>query len=340
MPATVVAYALSRGMTLDQIEAVTGFDVARLGDPEARVPDDMVHLLWIELTRDEKAGPLPLHAAKAAPFSTLGGLAHGMEFAATLRDAISFSQKNSGVLADRLNIRLEEGPTEARVVSAHPNDRIDGGCNVEMGLGLVARLLREVLGLKGALLRVEMMHAARGAPSEYEAHFLCPVRFSAKSNALVVRRETLDAPIRRADTAIFAFVERHFEIVRRQIATTRMADRLRPLRRGILEASAAGSYRVDDVLHHAQLSRRQGQRLAASQGTTLAALIEDVRRTNAEAFVCDPSLSIEMAASLLGYSDDRAFRRAFKRWTGVSPTAFRKSLAPAGGGRRGSNDGD
>lgn len=329
MPATVVAYALSRGMTPEQIETATGFDVARLGDPEARVPDDMVHLLWVELTRDEDTGPLPLQAARAAPFSTLGGLAHGMEFAATLRDAITFSQRNSGVLADRLNIHVEEGPKEARIVSQHPNDQIDEGCTVEMGLGLMARLFREVLGLKGALLRVELMHSPRCAPSEYEAHFLCPVRFSAESNALVIHSATLDVSIRRSDTAIFSFIEQHFEIVRHQIATTRVADHLRPLRRGILEASAAGSYHVEDVLRHARLSRRQAQRLTASQGTTLSTLIEQARRTNAEAFLSDPDLSIEMAASLLGYSDDRAFRRAFKRWTGISPTAFRKSLVPS-----------
>ncbi|MEO0539213.1 MAG: helix-turn-helix domain-containing protein [Cyanobacteria bacterium P01_A01_bin.123] len=38
----------------------------------------------------------------------------------------------------------------------------------------------------------------------------------------------------------------------------------------------------------------------------------------------DPALGIEAVSSQLGYSDDRAFRRAFKRWTGKTPAEFRQ----------------
>ncbi|MEL6478928.1 MAG: AraC family transcriptional regulator ligand-binding domain-containing protein [Pseudomonadota bacterium] len=326
----VVAFALSRGMTAEQIIKITGFDIARLGDPEARIPDNVVPLLLLELTLAEPEALIPLLVAKAAPFSALGGLAHGMQHAATLRDAIEFSLLNSSVLADRLQVHIQEVGEEARVVSYHPVDALDAGCTVEMAYAIIARLMREVLGLTDALIRVDLSHAPRGDSAAYEAHFLCPVRFSAAANALIFRQGALATPVRRAEPTLFAYVEQHFEILRRQIETGKNGDRLRPLRRAITESAASGSYRAGDILHRAGLSRRGVQRLTAAHGTTLVAMIEEARQANARVFLSDPSISVEMAASLLGYSDDRAFRRAFKRWTGMSPTEFRKAQAMPG----------
>ncbi|MEM9097365.1 MAG: AraC family transcriptional regulator ligand-binding domain-containing protein [Pseudomonadota bacterium] len=326
---TIVAYALSRGVTAADITETTGFELATLGDPDARVSDDVAHRLWNMLVAAFPDVPVTLEAAKAAPFSTLGGLTHGMQYASTLREAVAFSKRNAGVLADRLELTVDESESEVRVISVHPADKLDDGCMAEMCTCLVARFFREVLGLKNALLRVDLTHAPRGPHYDYEAHFLCPVHFRKDANALVVRPEMLDAPIRMADPTLFSFVERHFEILRFQIETARSGHGLQTLRRAITDSAAAGAYQIDAVVSRAGLSRRNAQRLAAAHGTTLIALIEESRQKNAEAFLSDSSVSVEMAASLLGYSDDRAFRRAFKRWTGQTPSSFRKSnLSP------------
>lgn len=324
MVSTIVVYALSRGITGEQIKQNTGFNIAALGDPDARISDDVIHLVWRMVLDAFPDSPVTLEAARAAPFSTFGGLAHGMQFAANLRDAFVFSKRNSGVLADRLEIELEDGAEEVRVVSTHPLDSIDDGCTAEMGICLMARFIREVLGLRHALYRVDLLHAPRGSQYDYENHFLCPVRFSADANALVFRPQTMMIPVKMAEPTLFAFVEQHFEIQRNQIEAGRSGGGLHVLRRAITDAAATGTYSIDAVLQRAGMKRRNAQRLAAGHGTTLSIMIEETRRKNAEAFLSDISVSVEIAASLLGYSDDRAFRRAFKRWTGQSPTEFRK----------------
>ncbi|MEO1460037.1 MAG: helix-turn-helix domain-containing protein, partial [Pseudomonadota bacterium] len=80
------------------------------------------------------------------------------------------------------------------------------------------------------------------------------------------------------------------------------------------------------VVGRAGLSLRTAQRLAAQQNTNLQAMIDAARAANAKAFLADPAISIETMAALLGYSDDRAFRRAFKRWTGATPSAYRRGV--------------
>ncbi|MEM1277309.1 MAG: AraC family transcriptional regulator ligand-binding domain-containing protein [Pseudomonadota bacterium] len=322
---TIVVYALSRGITAEEIAQATGFNISALGDPDARISDDVVPKLWQMLLKALPNVPVTLEAACAAPFTTIGGLAHGMQFAATLREAFDFHKRNREVLADRLEIRIEERPDEVRIIGRHPIDDQDSGCMAEMGACLMVRFVREVLGIRKGLIRVDLLNAPRGPHYDYETHFQCPVRFSADTNALVFLPEMLEAKVRMAEPTLFSFVEQHFELQREQIESGRIGGDMRILRRAISDSAAAGSYSIGAVLQRAGFRRRSAQRIAETHDTTLSALIEEARRKNAEAFLSDSAISVEMAASLLGYSDDRAFRRAFKRWTGQSPTEFRKS---------------
>jgi len=66
------------------------------------------------------------------------------------------------------------------------------------------------------------------------------------------------------------------------------------------------------------MSRRSLERALAEEGTSAAALIEDERKQRALAWL--PALTVDEVAARLGYSDARAFARAFKRWTGVAPS--------------------
>ena len=51
-----------------------------------------------------------------------------------------------------------------------------------------------------------------------------------------------------------------------------------------------------------------------------------VRRSLALKYIEEPGYSITEIAFLLGYADQSAFNRAFKRWTGHTPTTFRKEV--------------
>jgi AraC-like DNA-binding protein len=85
---------------------------------------------------------------------------------------------------------------------------------------------------------------------------------------------------------------------------------------------------IDELARAVAMSRRSLERALADEGTTAAALIEDERKQRALAWL--PALSVDEVATRLGYSDARAFARAFKRWTGIAPSQARSR---ATGGR-------
>ena len=77
----------------------------------------------------------------------------------------------------------------------------------------------------------------------------------------------------------------------------------------------------------AGLSTRSLQRLMKKHGISYAELLNEARRQYAETKLSDFALKISDIAYQLGYNDTAHFTRAFKRWTGITPTEYRKSTA-------------
>lgn len=80
---------------------------------------------------------------------------------------------------------------------------------------------------------------------------------------------------------------------------------------------------VDEVASLLKLSSRTLKRRLAEQGTSFSALLEEARQLDAIMLLRKPQLSLERVATELGYADPANFTRAFKRWTGMTPSAFR-----------------
>jgi AraC-like DNA-binding protein len=73
------------------------------------------------------------------------------------------------------------------------------------------------------------------------------------------------------------------------------------------------------------VSRRTLTRRLSEEGASFRHILDDVRRDVARALLQDRSLSIADIAFFLQYSEPATFHRSFRRWTGLTPHAFRKA---------------
>ena len=73
------------------------------------------------------------------------------------------------------------------------------------------------------------------------------------------------------------------------------------------------------------VSRRTLTRRLAEEGTSFRDILDEVRSDFARALLQDRSLSIGDIAFFLQYSEPAAFHRSFRRWTGLTPQAFREA---------------
>ena len=63
-----------------------------------------------------------------------------------------------------------------------------------------------------------------------------------------------------------------------------------------------------------------------AEGTTFKAVVDETRRELAHSYIRDKHTSINEITYLLGYSDPANFSRAYKRWTGMTPTQSRAKI--------------
>jgi len=321
----VVALALSRGLTKTEVEAVTGVSCLELLKPDSRPPENMMPKICAALAERFPGDPFALDMARAAPFSYFGGLADGAQFADDLRTAINLFVENSSIIADQLEIDFREDSLGARLISMHPMDHIDSGRSHEIGLGLVARLFTEFLGIDDCLERVTFRHDPNCDVAHYLDYFRVPVDFNAADMAIFFKPDKLGTRIKYANVDLFNYVQTHLSGIQKRINFNSEPTRLDLLRKAAAENVLSGVFGTAAVAAAANMSLRSAQRLTSENGTSLQELIDDVREQRAKELLREDGHSVTAISFILGYSDERAFRRAFSRWTGQSPSEFRST---------------
>ncbi|MEM9155517.1 MAG: helix-turn-helix domain-containing protein, partial [Cyanobacteria bacterium P01_F01_bin.33] len=125
---------------------------------------------------------------------------------------------------------------------------------------------------------------------------------------------------------MFDLIKQHFVEFRQKLNEESYPTELAKLRQSIMANAAQGQYGAASAAAATNLSLRTAQRLAKQHGTSVQQLIDEIRLANAKKILSNPDISIEAVGHLLGYSDARTFRRAFKRWTSLSPREYRRSI--------------
>lgn len=323
--ATTAAFLLSRGWTMNKINEVCGVTGLQLVNPNERLPDDVLPRLWHAVWKETPDEALTLKMARATPFSVFAGLAEGMQFARNLEEALSLLAKNRVLLADRLEVALVEVDGAVMLQGTHPSDAIDEGRTSELAAALIVRLVREVLKVEDAVKGISLQYAAWGPKQAYHECFEVPVTFEQAEPGIIFHADKMKAGISHANAEMFSYVDEHFSQAIKHIMAAGYPAQLSKLRSAIADNASIGVFDGRAAAEKAYMSLRSAQRLAASYQLTLNQLIDEVRAEFAEELLGDPEFSIAQVAQLVGYSDDRAFRRAFKRWTKQTPSYFRRS---------------
>ena len=99
------------------------------------------------------------------------------------------------------------------------------------------------------------------------------------------------------------------------------------VRRTIRKALLQGTPTATDVAAALALTPRTLHRRLTDHATTFSDLLNTTRQHLAEAYLADPSLSLAEIAYLLGFREQASFFRAFRRWTGQTPTAHRSAIS-------------
>jgi AraC-like DNA-binding protein len=163
-----------------------------------------------------------------------------------------------------------------------------------------------------------------------ETLFGCPVVYDAVSTALRLPTRVLDVPLRAADAAAFSEARRLCERELQRVDGMRtMAGRVLAI---LLERQQPhGFISLDVTARLLRLTPRTLHRRLVAEGTSFRTLLDELRQRLCEAHLRSGRLSLEEIGWTLGYTDFANFRRAFKRWHGVAPGVWRRTVSASAG---------
>jgi AraC-like DNA-binding protein len=312
------------GLDTGQILRSAEVDPASLQDPDARLSVEQADALWqkaYELSNDPN---LALHAIEVLPFGAYRVIDFLGTSAPTIGAALAkvsdyFPLIRNGVIrlpyvvGDReVTFAVEATSSPSAVTRPY----------AEYTLAAVFLRTRMATGQSYPLVRVEFSHPRPADISEHERIFECPVRFGAETCQLVIAREVWDTPRTGSNPALFSVLDTHAKMLLDQLPDP--ADIAGRVREAIAAELRGGSPQLESIARRLAMSPRTLQRRLREQGVVFNDVLDAMRLRAAKSYLAQGDVAGAEVAYLLGFAEPSSFNRAFKRWSGQTPTEYRR----------------
>ncbi|MFG6415225.1 AraC family transcriptional regulator ligand-binding domain-containing protein [Roseateles sp. DC23W] len=298
-----------------------------LGTSPAAGEDFVALKRWQALlaqARDLDSGPpatFPLRLARGIAPRHFGVVGFAALACGTLGEALQRLERHHRAVYDvnPAHMRMyEQGLSiEWGVERGRPGALVD-----ETAIASLVQLTRDMTGRPLRPLAVDFVNACPADTRPYEDFFGAPVRFGQPGTRLLLALQDLALPLRGADADLLALLDAQAEQLLQQVAG--VDGPLAAWRQALVGLIRSGRTSLPELAASLQMSPRSLQRRLAAQGHGFQALLSDTRRQLAEAYLRDPHVELAEVALLLGYSEQSAFTRAFRQWTGQAPLQWRR----------------
>jgi AraC-like DNA-binding protein len=265
---------------------------------------------------------LGLDVGSAEDISTFGILGYAMLSCATVAEALAVGEKYQRTAQNLCDVQLEVCEDQTTISAATPFVLKPSGYRFaieELFSGVMA-LIRSLCGEDRYPHEIHCAYDNPGYREYYESVFRCPVYFNESGNRMVLKSKLLALPILQANKFNARMSEKLCEeILHKYIGEEDLTTRIRHI---ILRVP--GKFPDEaTVADSLAISGRTMRRQLSTLGTSYRELLDQVRSDLAQQYLQNSNLRVEQVGLLLGYTETTNFRRAFKRWLGVSPQDYR-----------------
>lgn len=325
MAKVLAEYLLAQGVPPhDVIPLELLQDAGGSGDPFGRMSAEVYCQLLIRAAERLQDPLLGLHLGQTIRPDHLGALGYVLLASDNLGAALMRIARYQRLVHDINPVEhvLADGNLEIRWGVAHgkPGALFDEG-----GVTGIVQFGRMLCARPQPLAAVDFVNPPPSDTGPYTAYFGCPVRFGQPITRLVIPLDSLMAPLRQPDPTLLRLMEAQVDAAMAHLPEA--GDLAETARRVIAHMAPQGMPELEQVAEALRLSPRVFYRRLAGQGLNFRDLREAALRQVAELHLRDERLTLAEVGALLGYSEQSAFSRAFKRWTGLSPLQWRHDQA-------------
>lgn len=252
-----------------------------------------------------------------------GALGLGVLASATLREAMRLGQRYPASAGHLLEVQ-DRDEDQGNVLTASPmfGNHDIAPFLVDYLFASSVRVRRTVTSSSYAPISVELIRSRPAYADRYEEVLGCPVRFDCSHNRMVSDIEILDRALPSADERSFRLA---VDLLEREAAAAAGATPIglsveRSIRRALPKPPTPA-----EIASGLNISERSLRRRLQDSGLSYQQLLDEGRKSRALELIVNSRMPLTQVALESGFSDLRTFRRAFKRWTGRTPSEMKRA---------------
>lgn len=295
--------------------------------PSAKVPESQYEMLLLQLSAAHRKDSLGAEIGQQLMPSLYGVLTslllNSDTVAEGLRNFVVFQALATGNCGG-FECSDSAAGAEFCIIMTHRNPivrQLVTECVITLFCNLL-RLISSKRALSPESIWIEHAPASERSRQHLESLVCCPVIWSHGSSRITIDAATCQMKIHGEGREMLQMAR---QIAHRQLES--LASRSsaeESIKWHTRELMLTGTPRRELVASRLRISASTLDRRLKEAGLTWQTLVDNLRAQLAIEYLSDPSLTIVAASEKLGFSEVRAFQRRFKRWTGMTPSEFRK----------------
>jgi AraC-like DNA-binding protein len=333
-PQTIVSWtnALAHALEACGIKSRDLFEKAGIpypstGDPKDRIEtrklSALLHLA-VEATNDPCFGLKLVPYLHAANFQALG---YSLFCSSTLHEFCLRIVRFFKLIGDGVQHHLEE-EEDAFLLTLEINSPDVSDELVDAWVGAVVHFCRSIYRPDFSPQRIKLTRSRPPSiADEFEQFFNTTVVFSADSTAVYFDKNDMFAPLPAGNKEL---ARRNDEVVIEHLARLDRNNIIRQVEASIIELLPTGECSRDKIAVRLNMSPRSLLNKLEKKNTSYKEILESLRSNLARQYIEQKDMPITEITFLLGFLDTSSFSRAFRRWTGKSPTEYRQEVFQPG----------
>jgi AraC-like DNA-binding protein len=313
----------ARGLDAAAVFRRAGCDPELLRVHETRVPNRVVRRLYE--VAEEATGDACIGIDVGAQFRgvAMHALGHAWLASSTLAEAMRRIARYTRVLSEFWHAELREEPAGVRFAVVYRDRETYGPLSRhDAVLAATVKLARITYGDAFAPLEAAVERERPACAHRFDEWFRAPIVWGAPTPSLLFRREDLAHPLATANPGVAVASERIAADYAARLDRDDIRARVKRELLGILPSGTPSQARIARAVG---LSSRTLHRRLAEAGASFAELLDQTRRDLALEYLRRSDYAVGEVAYMLGFAEISSFNRAFRRWTQLSPSEFRRS---------------
>ncbi|MEA4908879.1 MAG: AraC family transcriptional regulator [Chloroflexi bacterium] len=315
-------YLNSLNVDIDAFLRSLGIEPATVKAPDTRLPLDTYLLIQDEAAHFTNDPYFGLHMGEFAEAGSWSILGYMMMNCKNLGEAFEKSSRYSRIIGNLIEGRAEPRFNRIKLVLFTPPHapKMSRHC-FEATISSSVRMMRTLTGVDIYPLEVTFIYPQPPSTAEYERIFCCPVKFEQKENSLSIGWGVVNTPILMANPGLLEYFEKYAQDFLAEMEGPN--PHTRAVTKIILARLDDEDLSIEKVAREMAVSVRTLQKRLEEEGVVFSDLLRDIRQKLAKKYLSE-NYTVEQITYLLGFSEPSVFRKAFKKWLGVTPREYRQ----------------